>query len=259
MAETTSYSEGVPCWVDAAVTDVESAKQFYSALFGWDYLDAGPDSGGYWLATLRGKQVAGIGPTQGPEDRSAWTIYLWTDDAAAAAKLIADAGGSVLAEPMDVSDHGRMSIAADPSGAVFGLWQGTSHRGAGLANEHGAFTWNELPTPDTAAAREFYTAVFGYSYHPVEGAMDYQVFQVGGRGVGGIMGQLEGRPELPPHWSVYFEVDATDTAVARVRDNGGQVGVAAQDTPFGRMAVVQDCCGTFTLIHGQTGDQAAAQ
>ncbi len=168
MAETTSYSEGVPCWVDAAATDVESAKQFYTALFGWDYLDAGPDSGGYWLATLRGKQVAGIGPTQSPEDRSAWTTYLWTDDAAAAAKLIADAGGSVLAEPMDVSDHGRMSIAADPSGAVFGLWQGTSHRGAGLANEHGAFTWNELPTPDTAAAREFYTAVFGYSYHPVK-------------------------------------------------------------------------------------------
>ena len=26
MAEITSYSEGVPCWVDLAVTDVESAS-----------------------------------------------------------------------------------------------------------------------------------------------------------------------------------------------------------------------------------------
>jgi predicted enzyme related to lactoylglutathione lyase len=254
MAEITSYSEGVPCWVDLAATDVESAKQFYTALFGWDFLDAGPDSGGYWLAALRGKQVAGIGPTQSPDQPSAWTTYLWTDDVDATAKLIADAGGSLLVEPMDVSDHGRMAIAADATGAVFGLWQGKAHRGSALANEHGAFTWNELTTSDTAAAREFYSAVFGYTYDPVEGGMDYQIFQVGERGVGGFMGQTEGMPEMPPHWSVYFEVDDTDAAVARVRDNGGQVVVSAQDTPYGRMAVVQDCCGAFfNLLHGQTG------
>jgi predicted enzyme related to lactoylglutathione lyase len=51
-----------------------------------------------------------------------------------------------------------------------------------------------------------------------------------------------------------FEVDDTDAAVARVRDNGGEVVVSAQDCPYGRMAVVQGCCGaTFNLLHGQTG------
>jgi predicted enzyme related to lactoylglutathione lyase len=52
-----------------------------------------------------------------------------------------------------------------------------------------------------------------------------------------------------------FEVDDTDAAVARVRDNGGEVVVSAQDCPYGRMAVVQGCCGaTFNLLlHGHTG------
>jgi predicted enzyme related to lactoylglutathione lyase len=51
-----------------------------------------------------------------------------------------------------------------------------------------------------------------------------------------------------------FEVDNTDAAVARVMDNGGEVVVSAQDCPYGRMAVVQGCCGaTFNLLHGQTG------
>jgi uncharacterized protein len=65
---------------------------------------------------------------------------------------------------------------------------------------------------------------------------------------------MEGMPEMPPHWSVYFEVDETDAAVARVRDNHGQAVVSAQDCPYGRMPVVQYCCGaTFNLHHGQTG------
>lgn len=258
MVEITSYSEGVPCWVDLAVPDVESAKQFYTPLFGWDYIDTGPEGGGYLLATLRGSQVAGIGPIQNPDQPVSWTTYLWSDDADATAKLITDAGGALLMEPFEVMDQGRMAIAADPAGAVFGLWQGKAHRGSGLANEHGSFTWNELTTPDTAAAREFYSTVFGYAYEPVEG-MDYHVFQVGGRGVGGFMGPMEGMPELPPHWSVYFEVDDTDAAVAAVRDNGGELIVGPQDTPYGRMAVVRDNGGaTFDLIHGQGSGQTSA-
>ncbi len=253
MAETTSFNEGAPCWADLGVPDLEAAKQFYSAVLGWDYFDPGPEAGGYLIATRNGRQVAGIGPLMSPEQPVAWTIYLWSDDVDATVKLIRDAGGSITMEPMDIMDQGRSALAIDPAGAAFGLWQGKAQRGAELMGEHGAFSWFELTTRDTPAARDFYSTVFGYTYEPVEG-MDYHIIQVGAQQVGGIMGPMEGMPELPPHWSVYFEVDDTDVAVARVLEHDGQVLVEPEDTPYGRMAVVQDRFGAgFNVIHSASG------
>jgi predicted enzyme related to lactoylglutathione lyase len=68
------------------------------------------------------------------------------------------------------------------------------------------------------------------------------------------LGQVEGMPEMDATLVGLFEVDDTDAAVARVRDNGGEVVVSAQDCRYGWMAVVEGCCGaTFSLLHGQTG------
>ena len=55
-----------------------------------------------------------------------------------------------------------MTVAQDPTGAIFGVWQAGTHHGAQLANEPGSFQWNECETRDVAAAEEFYKAVFGY-------------------------------------------------------------------------------------------------
>ena len=40
-------------------------------------------------------------------------------------------------DPFDVFDAGRMTIATDPSGAHFGVWQAGQHIGAQLANDPG--------------------------------------------------------------------------------------------------------------------------
>ena len=55
-----------------------------------------------------------------------------------------------------------MAVFADPTGAVFGIWQPGTFAGAELVNEYGTCGWNELGTRDTAAAKEFYGAVFGW-------------------------------------------------------------------------------------------------
>ena len=49
---------------------------------------------------------------------------------------------------MEVLTAGRFAVAEDPAGSVFSLWQPGDHAGAGLVNEPGAFTWNELATTD---------------------------------------------------------------------------------------------------------------
>ena len=129
MTEFDGYDEGTPCWVDLMTTDLEAAKRFYTDLFGWEYIDTGEMGGGYQLAMKSGKLVAGIGGQMpGQTGPAVWTTYLWADDADAVGERVAKAGGNVIMGPMDVPGAGRMSIAVDPTGAAFGVWQGRENR-----------------------------------------------------------------------------------------------------------------------------------
>jgi predicted enzyme related to lactoylglutathione lyase len=259
MAQMTKYSEGVPCWIELGTPDMARAKEFYTALFGWDITDTGEETGHYHLAMLKGLPVAGIMQQQeawtGP---SAWVTYLWTEDTDGTAKRIRDAGGSLLFEPMDVTDQGRMAIATDPAGAVFGLWQGRAHRGAGLANEPGAFTWNDNLSTDPRAAREFYASVFGYDYEvvpaPWDESAEYAMIKVDDRPVGGIAGQPPKIPAgTPSFWNTYFSVADADAAVRAVEQGGGQVVVPVRPAPYGRQAVVRDNGGAGLVLVDASG------
>ena len=95
----------------------------------------------------------------------------------------------MIAEPMDVMDLGRMAIFADPTGAVFGIWQPGTFLGAGLVNEPGAIAWNELNTRDPEAAKAFYGAVFGWAFEDkeMEEAGTYTTIKLGEDPVGGML------------------------------------------------------------------------
>ncbi|MFI6444757.1 VOC family protein [Kitasatospora sp. NPDC050543] len=256
MPRTGRYHEGVPCWVALRAPDVAAARRFYRELFGWDYVATGAAADGRLVATLQGVQVAGIEPgRKGERSTDAWTTYLRADRADPVAGRIREAGGRVLTEPFDVADQGRTAIAADPQGAVFGLWQGGLNDGSGLANEPGSFTWNELLCTDAALARAFYRRVFGYEYGAQPQApADYAVVKVAGSPVGGI-GALPGPypPGTPPLWSTTFAVADADRTAALVGELGGEVLSPPQDTPFGRRAVVRDPGGAAFSLLAATG------
>src|SRR6185437_7808906 len=127
----TAWPVGTPCWVDLMTPDLDAARLFYEQLFGWHLTDLGPDAGGYLMAGVGGKQVAGLGPQQEGQagHPAVWTTYLATDDAAATCEAISKAGGQVFLPAMDVMGSGVMAVAADPTGAVFGLWEAKTHTG----------------------------------------------------------------------------------------------------------------------------------
>ena len=56
----TAWPPGTPCWVDLGVADIGKARAFYTGLFGWDVQEGPPESGGYSMAELNGRPVAGI-------------------------------------------------------------------------------------------------------------------------------------------------------------------------------------------------------
>ena len=248
----TTWPAGTPCWVDLGVSDIPRAIGFYSGVFGWQVEQGAPETGGYAIAHLDGRTVAGIGPKMGPAEAPVfWTVYLATDDADATAAKIKGAGGQLLMDPMDVMDAGRMAVAADITGAVFGLWQGGAHTGVGLANAPGALTWNEHFSRDFEGAKAFYAAVFGYEYGDMSSdGFTYATLLLGGHEVGGIGAYPADVPAShPAAWGTYFGTADTDSQVAAVTNNGGVVITPAEDSPYGRSAVVSDNQGAaFSLI-----------
>jgi uncharacterized protein len=257
MPERDGYAPGTPSWVDLTTPDLQDGLRFYGGLFGWEFEDAGAEAGHYHQAYVRGKRVAGLGPAQpGSPPVAYWTTYLATADVDADAAAIAGAGGNVMFGPMDVEGQGRFLVAADPEGAVFGVWQPQAHKGAQLVNENGAFTWNERMTRDIEGVKAFYGTVFGTAFEdlPQIPATDYQLLKVGDDVVAGTFAMPADVPaEAPPHWLTYFWLDDVDAGFERVRELGGQVLRDPIDSPYGRYAPVQDPQGgAFCLIRGAT-------
>src|SRR3954454_22300655 len=131
MPEFSSYPPGTPSWVDLSTSDVDGAARFYDELLGWETFEPGDaeETGGYRMFTVRGKQVAGLGPVQQDGQPPAWTTYIASSDAEETARKAGEAGGQGFMPPVDVMDAGRMTIIADPTGAVFGVWQAGRHTG----------------------------------------------------------------------------------------------------------------------------------
>jgi len=253
----TPWPEGTPCWIDLSVTDIPRAIAFYQGLFGWTAEQGGPETGGYAIAHLDGRGVAGIGPKMQPEVPTVWTTYIAAADADATAAKIKGAGGQLMMDPMDVTDVGRMAIAVDTTGAVFGIWQAKGFSGAQVANTPGTLTWSEQMSRDFEGAKAFYAAVFGYEYGDMSAeGFSYATLLLGGHEVGGIGGYPADVPaEVPAAWSTYFGTADTDESVATATKLGGTLIRPATDSPYGRMATVTDDQGAmFSLISISPGD-----
>jgi predicted enzyme related to lactoylglutathione lyase len=245
MSERNGYAHGVPCWVDTWRDDVDGAVGFYTGLFGWEAA-----RGEYSMFRLRGRDVAGVGARDGLP--AAWTTYVCVDDADATAAAVLAAGGALVAEPFDSLDDGRIAIAADPAGAVFGIWQLGEHRGAELVNEPGAWAMSALSTPDPEGANAFYAAVFGWEADAFgEGWTLYRLpGYVGGeptqpvpRDVIAVMMPGETAAWMPDFW-----VHDADAAAETAAQLGGTVIAAPTDVGVGRSGVLADPDGAVFSV-----------
>jgi uncharacterized protein len=245
-----NYEPGTPSWVDLASTDLPTSLRFYTGLFGWSAEDQGPDAGNYQMFEIDGRPVAGGMASMTEGQPSAWTTYVSVDDADATADRIKAAGGTLFVEPMDVMTVGRMVVAADPAGAVFGLWQPMDHKGAGIVNEPGTLTWNELNTRDLEAALAFYPQVFDWQPETHKGEMDYTEWKLRGRSVAGMMAMPEMVPaEVPSHWLVYFATGDCDATTEKAAGLGATLLAGPMDIEPGRFAVMLDPTGaSFAVI-----------
>jgi uncharacterized protein len=250
MPERTAYDPGTPSWVDLSTSDVDAARRFYGELFGWETEEAGPpeQTGGYMFFLKDGRKVAGLGPRQDESQPPAWTPYVSTDDADALAERARQAGGTVLFEPMDVVDAGRMALFAHQAAGVVGAWQPGQMIGAELVNEPGSLDWNELHTRDTEGAKAFLTSVFGWDARDSDfGGTTYTIFHLGEPGIAGQMQMPPGVPdEVPAYWANMFAVEDCDAALETLQGQGGTVRAGPMEMQdVGRFAYVSDPQGAL--------------
>jgi uncharacterized protein len=251
-AHMSAPTPGVPNWIDLGTADLDDAKRFYTALFGWTAHVSGEQYGGYTIFALNGRPVAGAGPLFGEGQPTAWSTYIATDDADAVAARVEAAGGKVLVAPFDVMEQGRMSAFLDQAGAPFSVWEPGTMPGSEVFDAPGALTWNELTTRDVEGSRAFYGAVFGWGTRNTKmGTAPYVAWELHGDTIAGMLPMVgPGWPDdLSPHWMIYFAVTDCDETVALARELGGRVVGAPENFPMGRYAILEDPQGgTFSIL-----------
>jgi predicted enzyme related to lactoylglutathione lyase len=244
---------GAPCWIDLFTSDPDQSRSFYADLLGWKAEEPNEAFGGYFNFSKDGVLVAGGMRNDGeggvPDH---WNVYLAVEDAEATVAAATAHGGGVIVPAMAVADLGTMAVITDAGGAAVGLWQPGTHKGMGLIAEPGAPAWFELHTRDYDASVQFYRDVFGWDAKTMSDTPEFRYTTLG-EGEGALAGLMDSTgflPEgVPAHWAVYLRVEDTDAAVKTTIDLGGAVVMPAEDTPYGRIAMVSDPTGAhFRLV-----------
>ncbi len=256
MQDSAEFKPGTFCWVELGTSSGEAAKNFYTQLFGWTYIDnpMGPD-GVYTILQVNGKDVAALYELM-PDVKAQgipphWMSYVLVENADETTEKARAAGGTILKEPFDVFTLGRMAVIQDPTGAVFSLWQAKEHRGAGAFNVPNTLCWNELMTTDTRKAGDFYATVFGWGRDVQNfGPMEYTMFINSDRPNGGMLQITPEMGPIPPNWAVYFAVDDCDAKAQKASELGATVCAPPTDIPgIGRFSMLTDPQGAaFAII-----------
>ncbi len=116
----------------------------------------------------------------------------------------------------------------------------------------GTFCWIELATTDQAAAKNFYSSLFGWTAndHPMGPGEVYTTFQLnGGDSAAAYTMRDQERASAPPHWNLYIAVKSADEAARRAAELGGTLLMQPFDVmSLGRMAVIQDPTGAVFCV-----------
>jgi uncharacterized protein len=241
---------GRPVWHDLVTTDLDAAKRFYGALFGWTFQEFEVREGKYALASLDGKPVAGIlKPARRDVNVSQWLTYFSVADVDAAAKAGKEAGATVAVPPRDLANQGRAALLVDPQGAPVALARLKGGDPTPAPPPLNGWLWVDLWSPDPAASLAFYRGLLGLE--PAVDDMDetpYTVLRHGDRAYAGMIRIPQ--PEIRPNWLPILRVEDVDAVAARAAQLGGRVLLAPrQEIRAGKAAIIADPTGGAVAVH----------
>jgi predicted enzyme related to lactoylglutathione lyase len=244
-------------WYELLTADLDAAAAFYGEVLGWTAASAGQPGIDYRIFSANGSPVAGhMKLPEGAEAagmRAGWLGYIGVDDVDSAVAQIESGGGRVHMPAMDLDGVGRIALVADPQGVPFYVMRGASEQASNSFDwkKAGHCSWNELSTPDQAAALDFYTARFGWEKGEVMPMGEMGVYQFINHGGGMIGAMMTNPPGQPAGWKFAFGVRDIDEAASKIASAGGIVHHGPVEVPNGdRVVMASDPQGARFMAVG---------
>lgn len=242
---------GKMIWADLVTPDIEGAKRFYGALFGWTFRDV-PGDPNYSLALLDGEPLAGLfqkALPAGQAQQPAWLTFLAVQDVNVAQEAAVQHGGKVLYKSHDYPQRGRQAILADPEGAVFAVLAAEGGDPPDYLAEPGEWIWSSLLVKDPQPETVFYQTLFGYDVYDLasegeSGAAQHYILSSDDYARAGLNALPSDSKHRLPHWLNFVRVtDAADTAKKAVAAGGRVLVEPRVDRHGGHLAILADPSG----------------
>jgi predicted enzyme related to lactoylglutathione lyase len=225
-------------WYDQMSNDLAGAEAFYTKVVGWTLAPNTMNDQRYTLLQAGATMIGGLMPIpeQAKGVQPAWMGYIAVDDVKAYADKVKAAGGAIRRPPTEIPNVGTFAVAGDPHGAGFLLFKASGGDGpAPDPDAPGQIGWRELHAGDGPSALDFYSGLFGWTKTDAMdmGAMGkYLIFSTRSGQSGGVMTKMPDTPAAM--WLYYFNTDAIDAAVERVKAAGGRILVGPMEVPGDR-------------------------
>ena len=226
-------------WYDQMSNDLSGSERFYQKVIGWTLAPNTMNDQRYTLLMAGPAGIGGLMPI--PEHAEgvppAWMGYVAVDDVAAYADRVKAAGGAIHRGPAEIPNVGVFAIAGDPDGAGFLLFKPfrNADAPADTPQAPGHVGWRELNAANGEKAFAFYSGLFGWTKTtamPMGPSNVYQLFQTRNGQEGAVFTKDAETPH--PFWRFYFNVEAIDAAIERVKSAGGKVTNGPHEVPGDR-------------------------
>jgi predicted enzyme related to lactoylglutathione lyase len=253
---TGQYQVGKFVWFDLFTDDMAAITPFYQALFGWSFESADGVSQRVQTIFSDNTPIA-TAVLNTPENRktkeSRWLGYISVKDVDQISKIITANKGVLHVLPRNLPDRGRVAVATDPEGALFGLLtspQGDPKDSGMMENQ---WMGSELWTNDVTAALGFYDKIAGYDHRRVGIGTDSEYLlleknSIPRAGVVPIVWE-----NIKPDWLPYIAVSDVVATTEKVEPLGGRV-LVSPDTkmPNSLVAIIADPSGAVFAIQELT-------
>jgi predicted enzyme related to lactoylglutathione lyase len=244
-AATKRNPHGSYIWYELLTTDAEGAKAFYEAIVpGWRFGPPSAEHMGYREINAPDGHAGGAMELNEQMlhggAKPLWLGYVGVEDVDKTVAQVEAKGGRVHLPAFDIPGVGRIAMVADPQGNPFYVMRGAIEEASGAfsTDAEGHVNWNELSTPDPAAARAFYGDLFGWTsdeFMPMGEFGEYRFFAHGGQTIGAVCGVMPGGSA---RWRYYIHVPSISAAVEAVKDGGGGITVGPHEIPGGDHIII---------------------
>lgn len=237
-------------WSDLSTFDLDATQNFYTKVFGWDFMSEEEYSFGY----VGREQAAGVyvmpEKFQQMNLPSFWMSYISVTNIENVVALAQEMGGIIEVKPTDFLGQGQIALIRDPSGAGFTIWEGPDLGGKEADGPHGRMAWNELIVSDASLVLDFYRTVFGWSFTLEQSTNEerYEIRNGAGEVIAALQvipNEIKGKEEF---WVPYFAVKNLSQTLSLVQQEGGET-VEQSQSAAGNLALVRDPQGAaFALL-----------